>query len=217
MRRAHRTAMSTCFRLSRITITPVKAWCARWRTACNGWGCRASTSYSSTTSTRRRTAPPIRGDSATCSTVRCPRLAALKAAGAIAGFGLGVNDVDICLDTLRHADLDVILLAGRYTLADQSAFDGAAAGMRAARRDDRARRPVQFRHPGQRFAPARWIATLFQLRARAGRGHRTCRGDRTRVRRACRAAQGRGAAVSSRPSGDSVRAARRAVACRVRR
>jgi D-threo-aldose 1-dehydrogenase len=51
-----------------------------------------------------------------------PALAELKAAGTIAGFGLGVNDVAICLDTLRHADLDVILLAGRYTLADQSAL-----------------------------------------------------------------------------------------------
>jgi D-threo-aldose 1-dehydrogenase len=51
-----------------------------------------------------------------------PRLAALKAAGTIRGYGLGVNDVAICLDTLRRADLDVILLAGRYTLADQSAL-----------------------------------------------------------------------------------------------
>lgn len=50
-----------------------------------------------------------------------PALAALKAAGTIGGYGLGVNDVEICLETLRHADLDVILLAGRYTLADQSA------------------------------------------------------------------------------------------------
>ena len=51
-----------------------------------------------------------------------PALAEMKASGVIAGFGLGVNDVDVCLDTLRHADLDVILLAGRYTLADQSAL-----------------------------------------------------------------------------------------------
>ncbi len=51
-----------------------------------------------------------------------PALATLKAAGTIGGSGLGVNDVAICLDTLRHADLDVILLAGRYTLADQSAL-----------------------------------------------------------------------------------------------
>jgi D-threo-aldose 1-dehydrogenase len=51
-----------------------------------------------------------------------PALAQLKAEGAIAACGLGVNDVDICLEVLRHADLDLILLAGRYTLADQSAL-----------------------------------------------------------------------------------------------
>ncbi len=51
-----------------------------------------------------------------------PALAAMKADGAIAGYGIGVNGVDICLATLRAADLDVILLAGRYTLADTSAL-----------------------------------------------------------------------------------------------
>ena len=51
-----------------------------------------------------------------------PALAMLKAAGTIGGYGLGVNEVDICLETLRHADLDLILLAGRYTLADQTAL-----------------------------------------------------------------------------------------------
>jgi D-threo-aldose 1-dehydrogenase len=51
-----------------------------------------------------------------------PVLADLKGAGTIGGYGLGVNGVQVCLDTLRHADLDLILLAGRYTLADQSAL-----------------------------------------------------------------------------------------------
>lgn len=51
-----------------------------------------------------------------------PALAQLKAGGGIGAYGLGVNDVAICLEVLRHADLDVILLAGRYTLADQSAL-----------------------------------------------------------------------------------------------
>ena len=51
-----------------------------------------------------------------------PALAQLRARGSIAGCGLGVNHVDICLEVLRHVDLDVILLAGRYTLADQSAL-----------------------------------------------------------------------------------------------
>ncbi|MFS8143741.1 aldo/keto reductase [Rhizobium sp. BR 249] len=45
----------------------------------------------------------------------------LRASGAISAFGLGVNEVPVCLDVLRHADLDCILLAGRYTLLDRSA------------------------------------------------------------------------------------------------
>jgi D-threo-aldose 1-dehydrogenase len=51
-----------------------------------------------------------------------PALAQRKAEGALGAYGLGVNDVQVCLDTLDVADLDVILLAGRYTLADQSAL-----------------------------------------------------------------------------------------------
>ena len=51
-----------------------------------------------------------------------PALARRKADGALAAYGLGVNDVQVCLDTLAVADLDVILLAGRYTLADQTAL-----------------------------------------------------------------------------------------------
>jgi len=51
-----------------------------------------------------------------------PGLAQLKAEGAIAGYGLGVNDWQVCVDALGHADLDVILLAGRYTLLDQTAL-----------------------------------------------------------------------------------------------
>ena len=50
-------------------------------------------------------------------------LVELKRNGDIAAFGIGVNGVDICLATLRETDLDVILLAGRYTLADQTALD----------------------------------------------------------------------------------------------
>ncbi len=45
----------------------------------------------------------------------------LKRSGRIAGYGLGVNDVRPCLDVLASADLDAILLAGRYTLLDRSA------------------------------------------------------------------------------------------------
>jgi D-threo-aldose 1-dehydrogenase len=51
-----------------------------------------------------------------------PALARLKADGTIAGYGLGVNDGQVCVDALAHADLDVLLLAGRYTLLDQAAL-----------------------------------------------------------------------------------------------
>lgn len=52
-----------------------------------------------------------------------PELARLKAEGVIGAYGLGVNEVGICLRTLARADLDVLLLAGRYTLVDQEALD----------------------------------------------------------------------------------------------
>lgn len=45
----------------------------------------------------------------------------LKAAGAIKAIGLGVNEVPACLNLLARVPLDVILLAGRYTLLDRSA------------------------------------------------------------------------------------------------
>ena len=51
-----------------------------------------------------------------------PALAGQKRDGVIAGYGIGVNAVAICFDVLGHADPDAILLAGRYTLADQSAL-----------------------------------------------------------------------------------------------
>ena len=51
-----------------------------------------------------------------------PALAQLKAERVIAGFGLGVNDWQVCVDALAHADLDLLLLAGRYTLLDQTAL-----------------------------------------------------------------------------------------------
>ena len=51
-----------------------------------------------------------------------PALTQLKREGVIAGFGLGVNDWQVCVDALAHADLDILLVAGRYTLLDQTAL-----------------------------------------------------------------------------------------------
>jgi D-threo-aldose 1-dehydrogenase len=45
--------------------------------------------------------------------------AELKANGDIKAIGFGVNRVEACLDALAGADLDVFLLASRYTLLEQ--------------------------------------------------------------------------------------------------
>jgi D-threo-aldose 1-dehydrogenase len=47
----------------------------------------------------------------------------LKEAGAIDAIGIGVNEVEVCLFLLRRIELDVILLAGRYTLLDARAAE----------------------------------------------------------------------------------------------
>lgn len=48
-------------------------------------------------------------------------LEALKASGTIRAVGLGVNTVEICEELVGQFEMDLILLAGRYTLLDQSA------------------------------------------------------------------------------------------------
>jgi len=47
----------------------------------------------------------------------------LRLTGAIQAFGLGVNETEICLEAMKQVQLDVILLAGRYTLLEQGALD----------------------------------------------------------------------------------------------
>ena len=51
-----------------------------------------------------------------------PALQQLKKEGLIRAIGLGTNDVDVVLQVLQHADLDVLMLAGRYSLLDHSAL-----------------------------------------------------------------------------------------------
>jgi len=47
----------------------------------------------------------------------------LRAAGLVKAIGLGVNENQVCLDALEIGDWDVFLLAGRYTLLEQTALD----------------------------------------------------------------------------------------------
>jgi D-threo-aldose 1-dehydrogenase len=45
----------------------------------------------------------------------------LRGSGAIRAFGVGVNEIEACHRVMDHAALDVVLLAGRYTLLEQGA------------------------------------------------------------------------------------------------
>jgi D-threo-aldose 1-dehydrogenase len=47
----------------------------------------------------------------------------LRDSGAVGAIGLGVNEWEICDAALDQADFDVFLLAGRYTLLEQTALD----------------------------------------------------------------------------------------------
>ncbi|MEO8486564.1 MAG: aldo/keto reductase [Betaproteobacteria bacterium] len=50
-------------------------------------------------------------------------LADLRASGAVRAIGIGVNDADVCERFAHEADLDCVLLAGRYSLLEQPALD----------------------------------------------------------------------------------------------
>ncbi|MEM1238115.1 MAG: aldo/keto reductase [Pseudomonadota bacterium] len=47
----------------------------------------------------------------------------LRRAGKVKAIGLGVNENEVCQDALRIGDWDVFLLAGRYTLLEQTPLD----------------------------------------------------------------------------------------------
>ena len=50
-----------------------------------------------------------------------PVLADLKRQGIIKAVGIGINFCDAAIEIMKSVDLDIVLLAGRYTLLDQSA------------------------------------------------------------------------------------------------
>lgn len=52
-----------------------------------------------------------------------PAMRELKDQGAVDAIGIGVNEIEVCLFLLDRVELDVILLAGRYTLLDRRAAE----------------------------------------------------------------------------------------------
>ncbi|MDE2112552.1 MAG: aldo/keto reductase [Alphaproteobacteria bacterium] len=51
-----------------------------------------------------------------------PELEAARNEGLIRYVGIGVNEWEVCVEALQHTTLDCILLAGRYTLLEQPAY-----------------------------------------------------------------------------------------------
>lgn len=52
-----------------------------------------------------------------------PALAELRDQGVVGAIGAGMNQTRMLADFVRHTDMDLLLQAGRYTLADQGALD----------------------------------------------------------------------------------------------
>ncbi|HXE65858.1 MAG TPA: aldo/keto reductase [Rhodanobacteraceae bacterium] len=48
-----------------------------------------------------------------------PAMASLRAQGAVDAIGIGVNEIEVCMELMPRFDLDCIMLAGRYTLFEQ--------------------------------------------------------------------------------------------------
>ena len=56
----------------------------------------------------------------------------LRKSGNVKAIGLGVNENQVCMDALGIGDWDVFLLAGRYTLLEQTSVDALFPACRAA-------------------------------------------------------------------------------------
>jgi D-threo-aldose 1-dehydrogenase len=52
-----------------------------------------------------------------------PALEELRSQGVITSYGAGMNQAEMLADFVRETDLDVVMLAGRYTLFEQGALD----------------------------------------------------------------------------------------------
>ena len=51
-----------------------------------------------------------------------PALATLRDEGLVREIGIGVNDADVAARAVREGDLDLVMIAGRYTLLEQAAL-----------------------------------------------------------------------------------------------
>lgn len=113
-----------------------------------------------------------------------PELERIRREGLIRHIGVAVSDWRVCVDILKEADLDCLLLAGRYTLLDQSALPELlplcrARGVRIALGGafnsgilatgvKQAKQPLRFNYEE---APAEWIARAAAIEGICERFH----------------------------------------------
>ena len=71
-----------------------------------------------------------------------PALEELRSQGVVAAIGAGMNQVEMLTDFARNTDMDVFMLAGRYTLLEQSALDELLPACEERRIGDSSRRSV---------------------------------------------------------------------------
>ena len=86
----------------------------RWPRASNVWVWNASTS--STSTTRTTTGQDVLDSG-------FPALAELRGEGAVGAIGAGMNDAAVLARLVRETDMDIVMLAGRYTLLEQDSLD----------------------------------------------------------------------------------------------
>ena len=108
------------------------------------WSGSVSTASTSSTSTIRTTTGTRCWRPATRRSQSCGRKASCRPIGA------GMNQSAMLADLVRHTDVDVLMLAGRYTLLEQDSLDDLLPALRGARCRDRRRGRLQ-----QRSARAR--------------------------------------------------------------
>ena len=92
--------------------------------AATGYGARSRRAWSDSAS--------IGSTSSTCTTRtstgggardRLPALAELRDQGIVKAIGAGMNQSSMLADLVRETDVDVVMLAGRYTLLEQDSLD----------------------------------------------------------------------------------------------
>ena len=122
-------------------------------TACSAASNRASPGWASIGSTCSTCTTPRTSTSR--STTAIPAMLRLREEGVVRSIGVGMNYSAPLARFAAEADIDLVMVAGRYTLLDRSAEQDLLPGRRRERRRRHRRRRVQHRDPRrpQRTAP----------------------------------------------------------------